>query len=543
MSMFDIHINGDYSGGGSTLRADLADTSEGKGFALISITAEPGEVGVVNPQYPPGHIRRYGTPTDGASPEDAAWDNCIAFCKLSGRQMVLEAGRTYKLTTPKTIDYTKHGIDGKGAILDFSSLTSGAAITIGYQGTGGDLVWRSRRFRIQGIEIVGPGSAIPVTGISISDTSGLYAGQVNLESVVIRKFSTGITFGNNAYLFSGLKVEIYNCATVMYYPNGLTNSGERVTFIESNFFNSTQLFDLKGGVYLLLNSCSLDYFANFAVNAEVGAKAVLNQCHIEAKSDGDAWFKTKDSMSSIHRQGCALFLAGNRTKYIDSASNANAGITVDSEDVGLPSTSAYALDTFGTGNCLYSNPRRFARGQPYHVHVYGTRQNMLSDGGFESGNALLEWDTSAEANNDPPTIDTTTANSGNNSLKLTTSAPGRKCVVSKTWPVVGGAKPTLLFYTKQSFTSPDDTLTVTLRYNKADGTPVHQVQLSYSQAGSNFSTFTRQKDRPASSASGGAVEFEVVMELNNVGGTSTAWIDDMILEGLDGVQQVPRKTL
>jgi len=166
---------------------------------------------------------------------------------------------------------------------------------------------------------------------------------------------------------------------------------------------------------------------------------------------------------------------------------------------------------------------------------------MLSDGGFESGDALLEWNTSEEVNNDPPTIDTTTANSGNNSLKLTTSAPGRKCVISKAWPVVGGAKPTLLFYTKQNFTSPDDTLTVTLRYNKADGTPVHQVQLSYSQGGTNFSTFTRQKDRPVSSASGGAVEFEVVMELNNVGGTSTAWIDDMILEGLDGVQQVPRK--
>ena len=36
MSMFDIHINGDYSGGGSTLRADLASHDAGKGAELVA---------------------------------------------------------------------------------------------------------------------------------------------------------------------------------------------------------------------------------------------------------------------------------------------------------------------------------------------------------------------------------------------------------------------------------------------------------------------------------------------------------------------------
>ena len=36
MSMFDIHLNGDYSGGGSTLRADLASPDAGKGAELVA---------------------------------------------------------------------------------------------------------------------------------------------------------------------------------------------------------------------------------------------------------------------------------------------------------------------------------------------------------------------------------------------------------------------------------------------------------------------------------------------------------------------------
>jgi len=92
---------------------------------------------------------------------------------------------------------------------------------------------------LEGIKILGPGVANTATGIQLNAANftcrNSSVGGYAFGGSGAYGFNLGITFGSNAYLINLGDCKFTTNTQELYYPNGLTNSGENIKIIAGNY--------------------------------------------------------------------------------------------------------------------------------------------------------------------------------------------------------------------------------------------------------------------------------------------------------------------
>ena len=176
----------------------------------------------------------------------------------------LAVGKTYTISQPIEIDTQFISVSGRGATLDISAITSGAAITLGAsEGVAGSRFGRQSAF--SGLNIMGnPTLGRDSQQIAIRAHSDIPYASVRsvIENVRIRYAKQGVVIGSRAYMLKMRAVSISVTKFCVQQEAGGVDFAEGVSLIDCVLFNSDCLLqDLSGQRWRMYGS-HLDYFGD-----------------------------------------------------------------------------------------------------------------------------------------------------------------------------------------------------------------------------------------------------------------------------------------
>ena len=149
------------------------------------------------------HVSDYGAVGDGSTDDSTSIQNALNALKSNGGVLIFGNGLTYKCNSALELEATSGGdaglrwsIQGNNSELDFSSLTSGDAFTVGadaqsnFQETG--------TIHIENLKMLGAEPGATMTGTPASSTVGFliqYAHNVSINNFQAKRFHTAIKTG------------------------------------------------------------------------------------------------------------------------------------------------------------------------------------------------------------------------------------------------------------------------------------------------------------------------------------------------------------
>lgn len=380
------------------------------------------------------NVRDYGAMGDGVTDDTAAFNEAIAEAESRRVKVwVPKSTASYKMSSGISFDVDKTGLLGDGSELDFSALSSGAALTL--EASNASLLQKRKVRPLAGVILHGPGRATSVIGLSVQEANhDLSIEGVTLADFTITNFGTGMLIGNHAYLITCINGE-FTGNGLCYTDSGATSvdSGERMTFVGCMFNNST------AGVVVKIPSatfvaCSFDYIYETFVHASDGWITMIG-CHVEGGIAGET--TSAPILKATGNQGTIIWRGGFmifdqpevaiRDNYFDVSTGTGnfngGGITVDgivakltAPNVGLVTGSRVsqfvARDWTSNANDL--------------IPLKG--KNVLADGSFENATLSDDWSVSSASGTVTDRATTTlisvatstdTARSGSRSLKVT----------------------------------------------------------------------------------------------------------------------------
>lgn len=347
--------------------------------------------------------------------------------------------KVYRISSRLKLDVNYNAMVGYNFIIDSSAITQGEALFItgtvypSFKNT----ITVTNGLQLRGIsqfdqypitsEEVAAGKDKSTTGIRFGGSGVSGPAHVNLFNTNIYGFGKGVEYGNNSYIITFFNSNIYWCGLCIDMPKGLTNYGERLTFISCSFYNSDNLIkqsNAHGSMKFI--TCSFDY-QSYKVFHITGGRITVIGGHIEADSDNDFWWYVEGNGSLLQLQGVEIVAKSDK----DGKSNSEIGYSHENT----------ALGGIQLTDCFMSIPkynRQFLIGGNGRVIVnnlvtnqYDKRfaiskgSNRLRDGEFKNDEALLDWNIVRGV----PVIDTTVYNSGQSSLKFV--SPDTKGIVLK----------------------------------------------------------------------------------------------------------------
>lgn len=339
--------------------------------------------------YQENDIRRYA-PTFGTS-DGTTWDNCRAVATQNGRPMVL-AGLALTFSAGIFWDYAAHGIEGGNATLNFPAMTAGTALTVDTVGQ----YLQSNPTPFRDFTLIGPGSSsVGVFGIQFGTSGGSHFGAyASIDNFYIRSFDHGVTFGSNSWQHSIGSGLIQICNWGVFYPPGISNSGECINFGHVSITNCANGVYCNGG-QLNFQGASFDYNTSKHIYCQNGGQVRVAQYHIESNLDNDYWLLCQDADSLIELvQGDVTNTGTNKKTFPVGQCNNSGGAQINFGSLTITGfTEAnygfnYLIDGHGSvSNVSYLN----------QVNSGGTTAavpfssgNLLVDGGFEQS-SIVDW--------------------------------------------------------------------------------------------------------------------------------------------------------
>jgi hypothetical protein len=180
---------------------------------------------------------------------------------------------------------------------------------IGFQGNGGAIYAPNVAGPIIQVNSFQPGynyfgNAAPWTNIAVYGTTkaGSIGLQVNasnwtLDGLIVNNVVTGVQFGSYSYSDTIRNFEIYQTDTGVYYPNGLTDAGEEISFDGGSIFNNQIGLEQDGGEFHFTHT-SFD-FDTLPLNDNSGILTLdmdhvegFNQAPIQSLGAVNAWNHT-----------------------------------------------------------------------------------------------------------------------------------------------------------------------------------------------------------------------------------------------------------
>lgn len=300
-----------------------------------------------NAVYAEDHGATFDGSTNDVAAVQAAHDAIVATGKRG--TLVFPAGKTAKCNSTLTLNASYVFVEGNGAILDFSSLTTGSAIR--WLGTVNP-PYRQAPNGIERLHIKGNGWGAGVTGMLFdTDVSGSGVSHMTFDRCTIEAFSKGVYLHDGSYVNNFIGCDIFNCSDCIY-DVGITavDSGERQTFIGCTFFNSDRC--LSGNGFYSFTDCSFDYVNGPMITVE-GAKVNCLGCHFEMGNNAST-----QPMFSL-QWGASLRVMGGQIWLIKSGAPT------------MPAIVSLLNTNFGEGGAWFS-----------HLHLEGME---TSTGAFASG--------------------------------------------------------------------------------------------------------------------------------------------------------------
>lgn len=250
-----------------------------------------------------------GTTNDAAGIQ-AALDAIVATGKRG--TLVLPAGKTAKVNSGLTINSSYVFIEGNGATLDFSSQTTGTAMT---WTASVDPPYEQAANAMSRLTLKGNDRAGSVIGLKFDGptTGNVGVSHMSFDRLSIHAFATGISLEDRSYTLNFYGCDIYDCFRGVNQVVGGTDYGERYNFGGCVFFNCNIGCDLYSGDYNFVG-CSLDYSHQlFNIN---GGKVTCTGCHFENQddwSDAVACFSVTGGSGSLKVYGGYMFLSRRTT--------------------------------------------------------------------------------------------------------------------------------------------------------------------------------------------------------------------------------------
>jgi hypothetical protein len=338
-------------------------------------------------------VQSYGAVGDGLADDTAAFRSAIREAEGLGTPVRVPAG-TYRLTSGLTVDCSRTALIGEGAVLDFSGMTSGSAITLVSSAAS---AYDQCHTVLSDIRLIGPGPASTVDGITYDDAGVEGASHTQLRDVNVQHFRTGLYFLDKVHNINHYNCEVHGCATGVWSTSGANDAGERIAFFGGVIFNNTLgVKQANGSGALHFIGTSIDYNGK-QVEITDGMVFCVG-CHHE--------FKPKDMSATPYTvlgTGQAHFSMiggwfitatsgdGTAPDYFFDTNRTTAGVELVNVHMQVQGEPTIALQT-GVG-------RFVMRGCTTHPNIgvswpsdsltAGAKNNRLMDGGFE-GAAIID---------------------------------------------------------------------------------------------------------------------------------------------------------
>ena len=222
-------------------------------------------------------VKDFGAVGNGTTDDTTAFVNAMASIVATGEKGVLlvPAG-TYKITASLSVNISYISIWGESAVLNFSTLTTGAALVVNATVSP---PYHNGNTSIQGIELIGNSTSGSVKGIQYTSTTD--ASQFSVDNCVINTFGIGESFETNSYLISHKNTNIWGCTVGVQNLTGFSNNGENISYVGCTIFNNvTNIVQTNGAGDMNFTNCSIDYPTTAHISITSGELHFVN-CHIE----------------------------------------------------------------------------------------------------------------------------------------------------------------------------------------------------------------------------------------------------------------------
>jgi hypothetical protein len=222
-------------------------------------------------------VKDFGAVGDGTTNDAAAFTAALAAIVATNKKGVLyvPAG-TYKINSSLSVNISFVSIYGESATLNFSSLTSGAALVV--TATVSPPYDNAVTF-ISGLQLIGNSRTGAVKGIQY--TASTDVSHFSVDNCVINTFGIGEAFETNSYLISHKNTDVWNCTIGVQNLTGFTNNGENISYVGCTIFNNgTNIVQTNGAGDMNFTNSSIDYPTTAHISITAGELHFVN-CHIE----------------------------------------------------------------------------------------------------------------------------------------------------------------------------------------------------------------------------------------------------------------------
>jgi hypothetical protein len=225
-------------------------------------------------------VKDFGAVGDGTTNDAAAFTAAFAAIVATGKKgVVYVPSGTYKINSSLTVNISFVSIWGESATLNFSSLTSGAALVINSTVSP---PYANAITSISGLQLVGNSKAGSVKGIQY--TSSTDVSHVSVDNCSINNFGVGESFETNSYLISHKNTDVWACTIGVQNLTGFANNGENISYIGGAIFNNgTNVVQNNGAGDMFFTNVSLDFPDTAHISITAGNLYFAN-CHIEGGS-------------------------------------------------------------------------------------------------------------------------------------------------------------------------------------------------------------------------------------------------------------------
>lgn len=459
-----------------------------------------------------------GAICDGITDDTVPLQKSLAYCSANYCDLNL-LGKDYYTTGNLVYNFRKHNLFGNNATIFVSQDTTPVMKLLGHTNTTTPLA-KSAAYEMKGVNFFNKTGNSSTGGVRTC----LYIGDPTLDcagarisSSVISGFVKGVEFGSNSYIHSFAGVSFTRCATNVYFPNGLSNSGEQLNFKQCTFSNSAANIYAGGNCVINLDQCSLDY-SPAKITATAGGIVKANNCWFEGNDDKEVWVTTTGSLSTVLLNNCTFVLTGARTKLLFLGdSNTDGGIVVDTPMI-VGASAAYTPTTYGGVGTFFKGSPIYRRAGLKEDLPFSTSMNMVVSPTFNLNlTGMQRTDLSIRAmGSSPTTRNETTSNNGltynpSSGYLLVQPPVGKVSRLSRTMLCSPGASVVASIDVLNSFSNSSDTLTLNLYFRNVSGVVINSFTRGFNSTSANTVSSPVSLLRGTGAPAGTAfVEFEVV---------------------------------